>query len=346
MTAPQPPVSLREHVAVFTAGAHVLGLGWAKAVLMAAMADGEVLLREGAAVTPLAAHPNAGIIAATATTEGLLTGGDDGRVVWCRPGEAPLEMVKDAKRRWINAVACRAGGKGDVAKREVAWSAGREIGFRDAKGKLSHITLPATGEAIAFAPKGLRLAVATYNGVTLWYPGTEIAPEFLEWKGSHIGVIWSPDGRFVVSVMQENALHGWRLGVKGDKPGHMRMTGYAAKPRSLSWSHDGQWLASSGADAAIIWPFQGDGPMGKAPRECGIRRSRVASVAFHPHAYVLAAGYEDGCILMIRLTDASELLVRPAVPGSGITALAWDTAGKRLAFGCVDGAAGVLTLPA
>ena len=48
---------------------------------------------------------------------------------------------------------------------------------------------------------------------------------------------------------------------------------------------------------------------------------------------------------MIRLTDASELLVRPALRGSGITAFAWDKGGKRLAFGTEDGAAGVLTLP-
>ncbi len=94
--------------------------------------------------------------------------------------------------------------------------------------------MPASGEGVAFAPKGLRLAAASYNGVWLWYPGTEVKPEFLEWKGSHLGVTWSPDARFVVTCMQENALHGWRLATGGAKPGHMRMTGYAAKPRSMS----------------------------------------------------------------------------------------------------------------
>jgi YD repeat-containing protein len=49
---------------------------------------------------------------------------------------------------------------------------------------------------------------------------------------------------------------------------------------------------------------------------------------------------------MIRLTDASELLVRHPAEGSAVTALAWDKLGRRLAFGCADGAAGVLTLPA
>ncbi len=86
--------------------------------------------------------------------------------------------------------------------------------------------------------------------------------------------------------------------------------------------------------------------MGKAPRECGARPAKVSQVAFHPRALVLAIGYEDGMVLLVRLADASELLVRRTAPESGITALAWDKAGRRLAFGAEDGKAGVLTLPA
>jgi WD40 repeat protein len=125
----------------------------------------------------------------------------------------------------------------------------------------------------------------------------------------------------------------------------MRMSGYPAKTRSLAWSHDGLWLATSGADAVIIWPFQGEGPMGKAPRECGVRRAKVTQVAFHPAAYVIAAGYDDGVVLLIRMTDASELVVRAAVKGSAVTALAWEDTGQRLLFGTEDGQAGLLTLP-
>ena len=77
-----------------------------------------------------------------------------------------------------------------------------------------------------------------------------------------------------------------------------------------------------------------------------MRPAKVSRVAFHPNTAVLAVGYEDGCILLIRLADASELLVRPALQNSGITAMAWDKAERRLAFGCEDGRAGILTLPA
>ena len=93
-------------------------------------------------------------------------------------------------------------------------------------------------------------------------------------------------------------------------------------------------------------PSRATGPQGKAPRECGARHAQASPASpSTPGALVLAVGYDDGCILMIRLTDASELLVRPALRDSGITAFAWDKAGKRLAFGAEDGAAGVLVLP-
>jgi WD40 repeat protein len=210
---------------------------------------------------------------------------------------------------WIDALAAGPGGG-------FAFSAGKRVTARDDKGREKTFDAPSTVRGVSFAPKGYRLAMAHYNGATLWFPNLDAVPEVLEWKGSHLDVTWSPDGRFVVTSMQENALHGWRL--QPDK-GHMRMSGYPAKTRSVAWSSDGQWLATSGAEAAILWPFQSkEGPMGKAPRECGARPARVARVAFHPKTLVLATAYEDGCILLIRLSDASELLVRRPRPGSGV----------------------------
>jgi hypothetical protein len=142
--------------------------------------------------------------------------------------------------------------------------------------------------------------------------------------------------------MQENALHGWRIA----DARNMRMTGYPGKTRALSWSHDGHWLATSGADACVVWPFKDkDGPMGKAPRECGVRSARVVKVAFHPRALVVAIGYSDGMALLCRLVDAAEILVR--APGGGaVGALGWDATGARLLIGLDDGVAGLLTLPA
>lgn len=278
------------------------------------------------------AHPDAGALVVTTDGQRLLTGGDDGRIA-ATNASGHVETLVEEKGRWINALAARADGA-------LAWSAGKQVKARDAKGRETEFALSTTAQGLDFAGKGYRLAIAHYNGVTLWYPATENGVETLNWKGSHLDVTFSPNGHYVVTSMQENTLHGWRL--KDGKD--MRMAGYPAKTRSLSWSHDGDWLATSGAEAAIVWPFAKDGPMGKAPRECGVRPAIVTRVAFHPTALVLVAGYADGAVLMVRLTDAAELAVR-AADGSQVTALAWDSAGARLAFGTEDGGAGVLTLP-
>src|SRR5215207_7567956 len=328
--------SLSDNVAPLDAGAHVTAAAWLGDTAAFALGDGTVVLVKDGTTHRVAAHPDGAILIAASDGERLVTGGDDGRVAVTGRDGSTREFAATGGS-WVDALALHRGGG-------IAWSAGKRVTARDDKGREKTYQAPSSVRGLAFAPKGYRLALSHYNGATLWFPNLDATPEALEWKGSHIDVTWSPDGRFVVTSMQENALHGWRL--LPDK-GHMRMSGYPAKTRSVSWSHDGAWLATSGAEAVIVWPFGSkEGPMGKAPRECGVRPAKVTRVAFHTKTYVLTAGYEDGFILLIRLTDASELLVRPAVAGSGITAFAWDRAGKRLAFGGADGQAGVLTLPA
>lgn len=339
MSTMTDPISLTQHVTSIEAGDHVLKAAWLGDAPALALVDGRVRIGAGADSRQLDAHGGAGMNCAVAGERRLITGGGDGRVCEIDGDGRLVELHLDPKGAWIDALAFSPGGA-------VAWSAGKKVQVRDEKGRIKVFDAPSTPQGLAFAPKGYRLAIAHYNGVSLWFPNLATEPEFLEWKGSHLDVTLSPDGRFVVSSMQESALHGWRLATKPtEKPAHMRMSGYPSKTRSFAWSHDGQWLATSGADAVIIWPFQGDGPMGKAPRECGVRRSKVTQVAFHPGAYVIAAGYDDGCILLIRMTDGSELLARHAAKGSEITALSWHKGGKRLLFGAADGAAGVLDLP-
>jgi WD40 repeat protein len=327
--------SLTQNVTAIDAGSHVTGLGWLKGTAAFGLSDGGILLAKDGETHRVEAHPDAGVLVSASDGERFITGGDDGRIV-VTGQDGSAETLADAKGAWIDSLAVTGTGA-------FAYGAGKRVVARDAKGHERTLEVPSTARGLAFAPKGYRLAISHYNGATLWFPNVEGKPESLEWKGSHLDVTWSPDARFVVTSMQENALHGWRL--QPDK-GHMRMSGYPSKTRSLSWSSDGKWLATSGAEAAIIWPFESkEGPMGKAPRECGVRAAKVSRVAFHPNTSVLAVAYEDGCILLIRLADASELLVRPAVKDSGITALAWDKGGKRLAFGCEDGQAGILSLP-
>jgi WD40 repeat protein len=170
---------------------------------------------------------------------------------------------------------------------------------------------------LAFAPKGMRLAITHYNGATLWFPNAKANPETLEWKGSHLGVQFSPDGRFLVTSMQESMLHGWRLDDRKD----MRMSGYAARVRSMSWTADGKWLATSGSNQVVLWPFQGkDGPMGKQPQLRAPSEHQAEVVACHPKEGVLRSG-SPMVVLLVRTDDSAEILAKR--PGDAtITALA------------------------
>jgi WD40 repeat protein len=283
-------------------------------------------------VSRIAVHSGGILCAATDGTR-IVMGGDDGKLVsLSAKGEVAL-VATDPKRRWIDNVALHPDGA-------VAWSAGKTAYIRSGKVEEKSLDVPSTVGGLAFAPKGLRLAVAHYNGVTLWFPNMAAKPEFLEWAGSHLGVVFSPDNKFLVTTMHEPALHGWRLADNR----HMRMTGYPGRVRSMSWSAGGKSLATSGADTVIMWPFASkDGPMGKEPAMLAPLQARVSMVACHPKQDILAAGYSDGTILMVRLNDGAEILVRRNGTAP-VSALAWNAKGTLLAFAAEDGDAGLLEL--
>ncbi|GLK67204.1 WD40 repeat domain-containing protein [Hansschlegelia plantiphila] len=325
--------SLVDRTSPIEAGAYVIAATFLGAEAAFALADGDVLFSGDGGERRVTAH-DGGVLVAASDGKSLVTGGDDGRVLRFK-GSEPPEPVGEAKGGWIDAVAIGPDGA-------VAWSSGKKVFARDGKGVVKSFEAPSTARGLAFAPKGYQLGVARYGGVSLWFPRIESTAKELPWKGSHIGVSFAPDGRFVVTTMQESALHGWRVA----DGAHMRMSGYPGKVRSIDWSNDGKWLATAGADAAIFWPFQAkDGPMGKAPKELGVRPARVSHVACHPKASAAALGYEDGCILIVRISDGAEILARPASPGGQVTALAWDALGARLAFGTEEGRGGVVALP-
>ena len=316
----------------FPLGAFVVEAAFLAEVAAFALGDGTVRLAEGVAAEMTKVHAGA-ILEATATADGrLLTGGDDGLVA-LTDAAGKVERVAERPRKWIDHVAAGPSGA-------LAFAAGRQAVVRFADGRERVFEHPRAVGGLAFAPKGLRLAVARYDGVTLWWVGTDAAPVMLDWKGAHLGVSFSPDGKNVVTSMQENALHGWRL----DDGKDMRMSGYPAKPKSLSWSVKGRFLASSGANAAILWPFHfKDGPMGRQPLQLGVRDTTVVRVACHPREELVAIGYQDGMVMAVRFADAQEALFRrPA--GSPVSALAWEKTGGRLAFGCEDGASGIVSL--
>ncbi len=140
--------------------------------------------------------------------------------------------------------------------------------------------------------------------------------------------------------MQEAMLHGWRLA----DAKHMRMSGYSARVRSLGWTADGKFLATSGSEQLILWPFDGkDGPMGRQPEIRARAEARAGVVACHPRQPVVAVGYADGAVKLVRVDDDALILARQA-DGQPVSAIGWDSTGQTLAFGTESGDAGVLAL--
>ena len=278
-----------------------------------------------------AVHDGA-VLAMAADGGGWVTGGDDGgfrRVA----ADGAVTQIAAFGSKWVEQVAAFADGKSAV----LACAVGRGVHLYQPGGeRLKSLEHPSTVTGLAFDGRGKRVAASHYNGCSLWFVAAKTgSPRLMEWKGSHVGVALHPGGDAVVTAMQENALHGWRL-ANGQ---HMRMSGYPSKTESLSFSRTGKWLASSGAESIVLWPFFGGGPMGKAPLELaggdGVTCTRVA---FHPQDELVAAGFSDGLVVIADV--ASERILPVAPPGQGpVSALAWAPDGTRLAIGTETGLA-------
>jgi WD40 repeat protein len=329
-TQSQTP-SITDRVRPIETGAPVVGVQFVGETAVLVLGEEALLLADGSGERRVEVHAG-GILASAGDGKRVITGGDDGKVMATAADGTTSVIAKDPKSRWIDQVAIG-------PDRAVAWSAGKTVSVQGPKIETKSLDIPSAAGGLAFAPKGFRIAIAHYNGATLWFPNAAAKPEFFDWKGSHLGVTFSPDGKFLITLMQEAMLHGWRI---ADRK-HMRMSGYTARVRSVAWTQDGDWLATGGSDQLILWPFQSkDGPMGKNPKMLSPWATRLQMVAAHPTQDVVACGYLNGLVMMVRIDDGAEILVRK--PGtSPITALAFSETGAHLAFGTEDGQAGFVT---
>ena len=308
-----------------TSVAFALGDGTLRLAVLVQPADWrEVPVHDGTALA-LAAHP----------INGWISGGDDGRLRRIEADGAVVDIASFGTK-WVEQVATTSEGKAGL----LACAAGKTVHLFDAAGtKLKQLEHPSTVTGLAFDGRAKRIGASHYNGASLWFVSAKSDnPRRLEWKGSHIGIAIHPGGEAVVTALQENALHGWAL----PDGQHMRMSGYPGKTQSMSFSRTGKWLATSGADAMVLWPFFGGGPMGKAPLElAGGDGIGCTQVACHPKQDMAAGGFADGLVVLADIDSSRILPVVP--PGHGpVSALAWNAAGSHLAIGTETGYAAIV----
>ena len=324
-----------------TLDAYVVGVAFLEeGLLAAALGDGRIAFIDSGSANPpsfVSVHDGACLsLAVGLEKQRVLTGGDDGRLVSTGSDGGTAEIAAIAGR-WVEPIAVsRASGL-------CAAAFGKTVSLYaqdgSAVGQFDHAN---TVGGLAFDPRGRRIAAAHYGGISLWWAkGGMQEPKRLSWSGSHLGLTWSPDGKYIVTAMQENELHGWRVSDSAD----MRMSGYPTKVRSMSWLPKGRYLATGGAESVVCWPFRGKGgPMGKAPLDLGWGfESVVTVVAAHPRHDAIAAGYKDGAAILVHIGRTQTVLVKQ--PGEGaVTALAWSADGQHLALGTESGFVGRISL--
>ena len=218
-----PLPSLADRVRPVAVGGTVVGVHFLGPVPVFVLGEETLLFAGDDDERRIAVH-GGGILVSVCDGTRIVTGGDDGRLVATEASGEPREIAVDAKRRWIDQVALAPNG-------EVAWSAGKTAHVLTRKGEERTFEAPSTVAGLAFAPKGLRLAIAHYNGATLWFPNAAGAePQKLEWKSSHRRGHDQPGWAF---RRHRHAGVGAARLEASPKRKHMRMTGYSARVRSL-----------------------------------------------------------------------------------------------------------------
>lgn len=303
----------------------------------ASTGDGGLALFDPSGARRVVAHQGVSLALVAHPRAGALSGGDDGKLVHVQADGARSDALNYGKR-WINALAS------SPASGLIAVAVGKSVDvYTESFVRVATFEHPSTVSGLAFDAKGKRLAAAHNGGASVWMAASATSVRrALDWKGSHLGVQFSPCGRFLVTTLQEPSVHGWRLEDRGD----FKMEGYPSRVKSVIFVDRGRQMATNGAGADILlWPFIGkSGPAGKTPGVIdGIGDSDVEILAAREDRAQFAAGFADGSVRFLDLPSGTEnRLLEPS--GAPVAALVWSGDGRRLMVGRRDGAVNVLSV--
>jgi G3E family GTPase/WD40 repeat protein len=277
-------------------GANEIAIGTAGGALQIRRAtDGFALFNRKvheAPITALAWHP---------TQARLATAGEDGAVQIFQLGADEGVPIVRAGRRWTQLVAWSP--KGDmlaVAKGHTAF-----IYAPDGKQVARLPAVESTITGLAWSPDGAGIACACYNGVHLFDPKSGGRLRHLDAKGSMLSLAWSPDGNVIAAGCQDNNVHTWRFPKAEDAV----LPGCPLKPRSLSFSDDGQLLATTDGPDVTVWNVADEGDKQRAvPLRLVGPPSLATALAFSHTGGLLASGYRDGVVHVWTPRDSDQAI--------------------------------------
>ena len=274
-------------------------------------------------VLAVAIHPSGAAFA---------TAGQDGRVLIWNAAEGQVSRAIDVGSGWVENVAWSPDGQ------RLAASCSRQVYVYDADGAevWRSDDHPSTVSAVAWS-NARELATACYGRVTFFNAATGKLRQKLEWQGSLVSMVLSPDGGIVVCGSQDKSVHFWRRSTGQDS----EMFGYPGKPSALAFDDTGTLLATGGGEAVTVWSFRKNGPEGTRPGVLEFHDQPITTLAFAPRAMRLASGGRDGAVVVWSLQRSGRgVLVGAEDVGASVSKLYWRPDGSALA--ALDARGGVM----
>lgn len=296
----------------------------------------------------------------------LATGGQDGAVKFWDAVAGQHTVTAKLGSAWVDHLAWRPGwrtengdqrtdtkGEGEARALRPSSSAptlfaaaGRTLAALHPDGTVGHTFRPAPKTITALAmqparrgsvePAGGAVAVAYFGGVVLWDTDDFVAQKEFPYANGIHALVWSPDGKWLVSGNQDPSVHLWIP----EKDIELHMSGYEGKVKFLSFDHTSRWLATSGGRDACVWDCLGDGPEGREPAMLP-HEAPVCAVKFQNGHGLLATAAQDGVVQLWSPERKQPLRATVRMP-TPATKLAWSPDDSLLAIGSEKGAVYVL----